>query len=57
VQEYLAEQAALEPAFRTTLEQRLQFAQAELHRVSEPEYLDSLSGSTGADPTLLGTLS
>jgi hypothetical protein len=50
LQSYLAEQESLDNGLRPQLENRLAYAQAELARVSAPEYLQSLVGTLGADP-------
>ncbi|QDU41431.1 hypothetical protein Mal4_57980 [Maioricimonas rarisocia] len=51
--EYLEQEPDLESDFRTDLLRRRELAEAELSRVSAPTYLEELSGTIGADPSLL----
>jgi hypothetical protein len=48
--EFLTLPGHRDEALRLGIEQRLEFAQAELERVSSAEYLGSLHGTIGADP-------
>lgn len=51
---YLAEEPDIEEDFRADLLRRRELAEAELSRVSDSSYVDELSGTIGADPSLLG---
>ncbi|MEW4528644.1 hypothetical protein [Maioricimonas sp. JC845] len=51
---YLEQEQDIEPEFRADLLRRRELAEAELSRVSDSSYVDELSGTIGADPSLLG---
>lgn len=50
VSSYLETQEGVDESFRQELQTRQEFAKSKLHQVSQPEYIDSLVGSLGADP-------
>ncbi len=49
---WIVENAAAESALAVRMRQRRELAAGQLERVAAPEYLDSLKGTLGADPSL-----